>query len=206
MRRLGSAAGTLPGGDTSSVGPPAAAAPAPSMAPAAAPPPPGYGGGASIEGDDYRDLFRAPMAGAAAAKYETSGRGRDDERNPPRFRAAVEAERWRAKLSGDAYGKGSSGRDELQYNQRQQADWARERLLGSAPPSVEEMEEEEEESRTQKVVGQAWVPSSSVWVDTTAIDRCEATRAHTHSIMSARMPRVHAPWAGGEQVRRVRAC
>jgi len=151
------------------------------MAPATAPPPTGYGGCASIttDSDDYRTLFRTPMAGAAGGKYETSGggggRGRDEERNPPRFRAAVEAERWRAKLSGDTGGKASTGRDELHYNQRQQADWARERLLGSAPPSVEEMEEEEEESRTQKVVGQAWVPSSSVWVDTTAIDRLEET-------------------------------
>ena len=118
-------------------------------------------------GRDYRDSFRVAKTGSSVAK-------RDDS-NPPRFRAAVEAERWRAKLSGDS--KDAKAKDDKldSYRQPAQAEWARERLFGAERKGDEEREEEALEVRKQRVVALTWKPSAAHLVDVAAIDRLEET-------------------------------
>ena len=70
---------------------PAESSPAPAPAPASVP-----------GGTDYRDAFRVVKSGTYAKR---------DEDNPPgrMFRAAVEAERWRSKLSAEPRGGRADG-------------------------------------------------------------------------------------------------
>ena len=145
---------------------PKAAAKAPAPAASTPAPAPADRSAASVPGGtDWRDAFK--VAKGTVAKKDSS--------NPSMFRAAVEAERWRSKLSGESRG-GKDKDDKLDsYRQPAQADWARERLLGVQGKSDEEREEEELEVRVGRVVAQAWRADASHWMDTVLIDRLEET-------------------------------
>jgi hypothetical protein len=90
-----------------------------------------------------------------------------------RFRAAVEAERWRSRLGGTSSATVDKDKDKLDsYRQPEQAGWVRERLLGT---QVTEDDDEDDEvvTRARKAVAQAWLASSSSFVDVAAVDRLE---------------------------------
>ena len=137
----------------------------PAVAPPPQKPPPAAADSVKAQNaHDYRDAFRA--ARSSTAKPDTG--------NPPRFRAAVEAERWRARLAGDDNKKGKD--DKLDsYRQPQQSEWARERLLGTERKSDDDREEEEHDVRSSRAVGQAWRASATEWVEVVAINRLEDT-------------------------------
>jgi len=112
---------------------------------------------------NYRDDFKAPRSALEPAA------------GPPKMRAVVEAERWRSKWSIERTLFVRPADDRLEpYSQPSSAGWALERLLGTSPPTVEEIEDEEQETRLVRVVGQAWMGSPS-WVDVNLIDRLEDT-------------------------------
>ena len=122
----------------------------------------------AVPGRDYRDFFRSSTRSSTTFPKR-------DESNPPRFRAAVEMERWRNKLS-DSSKYTRDKEDKLDsYRQPAQAEWARERLVGTERRRENQREEEQWVFRRERTVAQAWRPSAAHLVDVVAIDQLEET-------------------------------
>ena len=151
---------------------PAAAAPsgAPSGAPAAAAP----AQSSAVANADWRDAFKVSSGCAKSSSSDWKSSSEWKSEGASKFRAAVEAERWRSKLSGAEPPK----KKEIQleaYHGAEQAGWARERLFGTGRPSATQAEDEELEVRKRRSVGLAWVRDLSAWVDVRMIDQLEET-------------------------------
>ena len=141
---------------------------APSAAPAAERP---AAAPAAPSGSDYRDAFKASKTYSSSSKKDADGAGAGN--GGARFRAAVEAERWRSRLSDKGDTRGEKDRLDS-YRQQTQSDWMRERLLGPGDDADDaEKEDDDSELRARKAAAQAWVASPQAWVEVAAIDRLE---------------------------------
>lgn len=126
---------------------------APSSAPASGAPPPVA---------EWRGAFKA----VGRSTYES-------EAHAPKIRAVIEATRWRSKL-GDLTNPIKDDLRQEAYEQPSLSGWALERLLGAHPQTAMEFEDEEQEMRMVRVVGQAW-SAAPEWIDVSYIDRLEDT-------------------------------